>query len=197
MTEAPFAPHLRPLAALLERHVAAAPEDAPAAARFAALMRAREDCLLRSCEIGHVTASALVLSSDLERCLLTHHRKLGRWLQLGGHVDGEARVHLAALREANEESGLQRLAFLGHDGAACDPLPVDLDVHPIPAHGLEPRHEHHDVRFALVATGDEEVVVSDESLALRWFEVEAVAGSGFEPSLARLARRVLAIRDRR
>ena len=95
-------------------------------------VRVHPDCFERSCREGHITASAWIVSADHRAALLTHHRKLDRWLQLGGHCDGEADVAAVALREAREESGLVDLRF-AYAGDA--PVPVDLDVHPIPPRG--------------------------------------------------------------
>jgi 8-oxo-dGTP pyrophosphatase MutT (NUDIX family) len=137
-----------------------------------------------------------VFSADRRRFLLTHHRKLDRWLQLGGHADGEPDVAAVALREAREESGLPGLAFLGPAGAGPHPFAIDLDVHAIPARGCEPAHEHHDVRFAFVASGGE-ARASRESHALRWFEMESLdsvlAALGADASLLRLGRKARAL----
>ncbi len=180
------------------RYLAANPGDGAAARRMLALIDAHPDCLLRTCRVGHVTASALVLSHDLQDCLLTHHKKLDRWLQLGGHVDGEGIPHLSALREAREESGMRDFAFFPDpDASGAEPLPIDLDVHPIPARKDEPEHEHHDVRYLLVAAKGQEPSLSDESNALRWFPLEQIAFglAANDESLARLARKAIAVRS--
>lgn len=176
--------------AVLDRYARVFPADAAVVARIRRLVDLRPDCLLRSCEIGHVTASALVLSPDLSSCLLTHHKKLERWLQLGGHVDGEAHPHRSALREVIEESGFTQLVFFGDEP---EPLPFDLDVHSIPARPGEPEHEHHDFRYLLVATADQSIQVSEESHDVRWFRLEEIAAleEPRDESLARLARRAL------
>jgi 8-oxo-dGTP pyrophosphatase MutT (NUDIX family) len=136
-----------------------------------------------------------VLSADRRRFLLTHHRKLDRWLQLGGHADGESDPSAVALREAGEESGLGPFAFLGAQPGGC-PLPLDLDVHAIPARPGEPAHEHHDLRYALVALGGE-ACASHESHALRWFPMESLeaelAALGADAGLLRLGRKVRAL----
>jgi len=124
--------HRRPLLDLLARYGARYPEEGGCVARVRALVESRRDCFERACLPGHVTGSAWVLSPDRDRFLLTHHRKLQRWLQLGGHADGEGDVAAVALREAREESGIGRFAFLGAE-AAGGPQPIDLDVHAIPA----------------------------------------------------------------
>ena len=93
---------------------------------------------------GHVTASAWIVDPERTQAVLLHHRKLERWLQLGGHVDGDPDVRRAALREAREESGLRTLRLI------AEPV-YDIDVHRIPARGIEPEHDHYDLRFALEA----------------------------------------------
>lgn len=181
------ADHREPLRGLLRRHVQRWPEDRELAARFAAFLDAHDDCLLRRCVPGHITASAWILSPDDGSVLLTHHRKLGRWLQLGGHVDGEAHVERAALREAQEESGMGEFTFVA---VAPDGLvPLDLDVHPIPARGSEPRHDHWDVRFLLRALPGQELQLSAESNDLRWWPRDRLGAATDEESVLRLDRR--------
>lgn len=159
-------------------------------ARFRAFVASHADCLLRSCEPGHITASCWILAPDDTRVLLTHHRKLGRWLQLGGHVDGEPRIERAALREAEEESGMSRLQLVPW---STDLVPLDLDVHEIPARGAEPRHEHWDVRFLIRAEPGQRLVLSDESNDLRWFAPAAVRDVTDEVSVLRLLDKTAAI----
>jgi 8-oxo-dGTP pyrophosphatase MutT (NUDIX family) len=170
---------------LLEELRAYAPADAREAAmreRVVAFVGAHRDAFVRSLLIGHVTASAWIIDPGRTRTLLTHHRKLGKWLQLGGHVDGDPDVRHGALREATEESGLTSLRF------ASEAI-YDLDVHPIPARGGEPAHEHFDIRFALEADPGEPLTVSAESKELAWVRLEALAGYGVDESVLRLARK--------
>jgi 8-oxo-dGTP pyrophosphatase MutT (NUDIX family) len=179
--------HRKPLLDLLARYRAAHPDEAVCADRIRVLVETQRDCFERTCFPGHVTASAWVLSPDGKRFLLTHHRKLDRWLQLGGHADGEADVAAVALREAREESGLAELRFAW---AADAPVPIDLDVHPIPARGSEPAHHHHDVRFVLVAAPGQTIFESDESTALEWFDMDALEDVADDDSVLRLGRKV-------
>ena len=67
---------------------------------------ANEDCFERSLEIGHVTGSSWLLNKAGDKALLMHHRKLNKWLQLGGHADGDSDILAVALKEAQEESGI-------------------------------------------------------------------------------------------
>ncbi|MEE2674371.1 MAG: NUDIX hydrolase [Myxococcota bacterium] len=174
--------HRRPLLELLDRYEQQNPTESACIERIRELVRKYPTCFERTCLPGHITASAWIVSADRSRFLLTHHRKLGRWLQLGGHADGDEDVFAVALREAREESGLQAFEWLSD-------LPIDVDVHRIPARADEPAHEHHDIRFLLVAGSDQEVAVSDESHALEWFGWDALRSDFDEESLLRLGRK--------
>jgi 8-oxo-dGTP pyrophosphatase MutT (NUDIX family) len=131
------------------------------AALLAFIDRHPQDAHLRSCLEGHLTASALVIDESRGQALLTFHKKLGRWLQLGGHCDGDANLPGAALREACEESGIAELVI--------DPAPIDLDIHTIPARPGEPEHLHLDTRFLVYAPAGARETLSAESLSLGWF----------------------------
>ncbi|MBS0659403.1 MAG: NUDIX hydrolase [Verrucomicrobia bacterium] len=156
------------------------------------LLAKKADCFERSCFPGHFTASALVLSADGERTLLTHHRILDRWLQFGGHCDGEPDTLLGALREAEEESGLTGLH------APADGRPLDLDIHPIPANPRrgEPEHEHFDVRYVLIAPPGATPRISAESKELRWFTPEEMLATGPDAGLQRLVEKWIRWRSR-
>ena len=155
------------------------------AAFFSAFRDSSPEVFHRDHPPGHFTGSAWLVSRDGERVLLTHHRKLGRWLQLGGHADGDRELARVALREAEEESGLADLRV--------EPAIFDLDRHWIPARGDEPGHWHYDVRYVVRATGSECFTVSDESLALAWMPIEAlVADPTTDASLRRMAQRWMA-----
>jgi 8-oxo-dGTP pyrophosphatase MutT (NUDIX family) len=183
----------QPLLTLLDLYLAENPEESQCVARVRALVLESPDCFLRSCLPGHVTASAWIVSSDRERFLLTHHRKLGRWLQLGGHADGDSDVFAVALREAREESGMAGFEWICGPLAGSPPGPIDIDVHAIPARGDEPAHEHHDVRFLLAAHPGQHLVISDESNALEWFSWDRLERDFAEGSLLRLGRKARAL----
>lgn len=139
---------------------------------------AHPDALLRSCLAGHLTASTLLLDAAGERALLTLHRKLGRWLQLGGHCDGNGNLAGSALREGLEESGIA--------GLEIDPQLIDLDCHRIPARPGEPEHWHLDARFLARAPAGAEPRLSAESKALRWFAPRELATVTSDDSVVRL-----------
>jgi 8-oxo-dGTP pyrophosphatase MutT (NUDIX family) len=155
-------------------------EQRAAQSHFAAFARSHPDCCQRSHPPGHFTGSAWLVSKDGARVLLTHHRKLGRWLQLGGHADGDADLARVALREAEEESGLSGLYVEGGI--------FDLDCHAIPARGSDPAHLHWDVRYVVRAGLDERYAISVESLDLAWRPIAEIAmDAQVDASLRRMA----------
>jgi 8-oxo-dGTP pyrophosphatase MutT (NUDIX family) len=139
------------------------------------------DGMWKACTAGHVTASALVIDPERGRVLLTLHKKLGMWLQMGGHCEpGDRTPAGAALREATEESGIPDLTLLPGG-------PVRLDRHAIPA----PCHWHLDVQYAALAPAGAVERISEESLDLRWFAYEEVAEVA-DGSVVRLVERTRA-----
>ncbi len=179
--------HRRPLLTMLNRYAKRYPAEADVAKRIERLVTAHADCFERACRPGHITGSAWVLSHDRRRCLLVHHGKLNRWLQPGGHADGQTDVAQVALREAQEETGLIELELTAE--------PLDIDVHLIPArldrdgHQLEDAHEHHDIRFLFVAAPGQQLILSDESHEIRWFSREEVLEATDEQSVLRMLRK--------
>lgn len=175
------------------------PAEAEVVALFAALLVRRsgdgdgdgcagdnraDDPYLRERLAGHLTASSWLVDLCGRRVLLTHHRKLDRWLQLGGHADGDRDLARVALREAQEESGL--------DGLTLEGGVFDLDRHWIPGRGDVPGHWHYDVRYVVRAGANEDFVVGAESLDLAWRDIDAIADdSDADPSLRRMARKWL------
>lgn len=162
------------------------PHEAGVVEEFLALLDDGADPFVRERMAGHFTGSAWLVSGDGQRVLLTHHRKLDRWLQLGGHADGDADLAAVALREAEEESGLPGLSL----GSAAI---FDLDRHWIPARGEVAGHWHYDVRYVVRAGADERFKVSAESLALAWRPVAGIhADPAADGSLRRMAGKWLA-----
>ena len=144
------------------------------------------DCFLREHEAGHLTASAWLLSPCGQKVLLTHHKKIGLWIQLGGHCDGDFDLKKVALKEAYEESGIPNII-------AIQPGIFDVDIHWIGEHKNVPGHWHYDVRFLLQAP-HLDFVVSNESIALAWVSINQLATDPeARETLARMARKSLQV----
>ncbi len=129
--------------------------------RMISFVEAYDDCFERSLEIGHITGSSWLLNKDHSKALLMHHTKLDRWLQLGGHCDGNPDVLAVAIKEAQEESGIQNIT-------AVNSHIFDIDVHLIPENKREKEHYHYDVRFLLQVVSDEQIIQNRESKELQW-----------------------------
>jgi len=176
--------HREPVLTLLRAHALRVldPHEAAMTADTIRFVTERADCLLRSCAPGHLTGSAWIVSPDRRRTLLTHHRKLDKWLQLGGHAEGEGDLLAVAGREAREESGLARVH-------AITPEIFDVDRHWIPPRKTDPGHYHYDLRFMFEADPDEPLAISSESKDLAWVELTQVTTLNPEESMARMVRK--------
>ena len=177
------------LAALREQLNGYRPTDAREAgfvARMLELTQAAAACERSHFAPGHFTASAFVLSPERRDLVLIHHKKLGIWVQPGGHVEAsDADLLSAARREVLEEVGLAELEPL----AIGDSALFDVDIHRIPARKLEPAHEHFDVRFAFVARS-RTLVPSDEVVDLRWVPLADVEQMGTDESVMRAVKKL-------
>ena len=141
-----------------------------------------ENCAARELQVGHLTGSAWIVDRDLTHTLLTHHRKLNLWVQLGGHVEDDADMLSASWREAREESGLQDLRLL-------TPHIFDVDIHTIPARKDEPGHFHYDIRYAFQADRHAQLTVSNESRQLAWVALNEIQSLTTEESILRMVRK--------
>lgn len=175
--------HRHALLSKLARYQPADPEERRMHEAITDFVKEHAECFERSLPVGHVTGSAWVVDRERTHVLLTHHRKLGRWLQPGGHADGNPDVLEVALREAREESGLERV------DAVAEEI-FDVDVHLIPARGREPAHHHYDVRFLLEADSSAPLVIGEESHDLRWVPVRQVQTLTRERSVLRMLEKL-------
>jgi 8-oxo-dGTP pyrophosphatase MutT (NUDIX family) len=174
----------RPELAVARAAVAAAlPGDADverARAQILAFLDAHPDALHRSCSEGHLTGSALVVDPSTRHVLLLLHAKVQRWLQPGGHADGDGDLAHVALREAQEETGIEGLRVV-------TPA-IDLDVHTFhSAAGAEPDHLHLDVRHLVLAPAGAEASTNHESEGHRWVAVDDLESCAVDPGTIRMA----------
>ncbi len=132
---------------------------------------------------GHLTGSAFITNKSKTKVLLTHHKKLNLWVQLGGHVDDGETVFEAAYREGIEESGLQTLQFHNQEI-------FDIDVHMIPARKQDKEHYHHDLRYLFFADENDPIIVSDESQDVKWIPLDMIHQYTKETSLIRMVHKL-------
>ncbi|OED38590.1 hypothetical protein AB833_18835 [Chromatiales bacterium (ex Bugula neritina AB1)] len=176
--------HRDPILQLLKRYGDRYPRERRTVDSFRAFVTDHEDCFERSQLSGHVTGSAWLTDRAGGHVLLTHHKKLNLWLQLGGHADGEADVLQVALREAIEESGIESLKAVGAEL-------FDIDIHSIPARKHEPEHYHYDARFAFRCVETDQFTVSEESHALEWVAINRLKEKTSDESMHRMAEKWL------
>jgi 8-oxo-dGTP pyrophosphatase MutT (NUDIX family) len=143
------------------------PRDVELRSRFVAHLDAHPDAMTRACLPDHLTAGTIVLTPEADAVLLNHHRKADGWFAFGGHCEpGDTTLAGVALREAHEESGLTDLDF--------DPVPLDLDEHAVEFCSPGTTVHHLDVRFLATAERGADHRVSEESLDVRWWPIDAL-----------------------
>ena len=142
-----------------------------------------DDCFEKDNLPGHFTGSAWVISPDKNKILMTHHKKLNMWLQLGGHADGEKDLKSVAIKEAKEESGFNNFSILSEEI-------FDLDIHKIEPMSENPEHLHYDVRFLLEADPKKQnIIISEESHDVKWIHLDDVLNYNSEESISRMVEK--------
>ena len=152
--------------------------------RILQFVKGNSHCFERSLLIGHITGSAFIVNKQRTRTLMTHHRTLDKWLQLGGHSDGEWNTLNVALREATEESGIDLIIAVSENI-------FDVDVHVIPERKNEPEHFHYDIRFLFEADDSQAIHITDESNDLAWIPLERMDEYTTEESVLRMVRKIV------
>lgn len=152
--------------------------------KFLALLETAPYCFRRDFYRGHFTGSALIADTALTKVVMTHHKKLGKWMQLGGHADGNPDLLAVALKEVREESGL-------HSFTRVFSSIFDLDIHSIPETEHEPRHYHYDVRFLFLSRGDEIIANSKESYEVRWISLDVIDRYTREESIIKMLNKLI------
>ena len=142
-----------------------------------------KDCFQRTHLPGHITGSAWIINQDKTKTLLVHHAKLNKWVQPGGHADGEENILNVALREAEEETGLRNLK--------PSSLIFDIDIHLIPDRKDFPQHFHYDIRFLVEGDELERITVSEESHDVRWINLNELEKFTSERSVLRMKEKLV------
>ncbi len=140
-------------------------------------------CFERTLSIGHITGSAFILDSTQKFGLFTHHKKLDKWLQLGGHADGDSDILNVALREAQEESGINDIQPISNQI-------FDIDIHTVPAHGKDPEHLHYDIRFLFETNKKNPLIITKESKQLAWIPLQKISEYTMEESVLRMVQKI-------
>ncbi len=166
---------------LLENYSSSFREEHHFKSQFLELLKAAS-AFQRTHLPGHITGSAWVVNSDHTKALLVHHAKLNKWVQPGGHADGDENILAVALREAEEETGLSIFEF--------ETAIFDIDIHTIPARKDFPEHLHYDIRFLLRADENDPVIVSDESHDVKWIPIDQLQNYTTERSVLRLSEKL-------
>ena len=175
--------HRNLLITKLNRHIPIDPHEYSMHERILIFVKTNPNCFDRALLIGHITGSAFIVNKKKTHTLMTHHQKLDKWLQLGGHSDGDPNTLNVALREAQEESGLKTIETISEEI-------FDVDVHEIPARKNEPAHFHYDIRFLFKADDMEQLIITNESKDLQWIPLNQMETYTTEESVLRMVRKI-------
>ncbi len=167
---------------LLNAHQAADAHEQQMLERLITFVSDYDNFYSRELSVGHITASAWIVDEANSHALLLHHGKLNKWLQPGGHVEEDADILSASIREAHEETGV--------DVKPHSEKIFDVDIHEIPARPNEPAHFHYDIRFLLIADRAAPLLVSSESKDLAWVAIDEIERLTQEESVLRMARKI-------
>jgi len=173
--------HRKYLLNLLSNYHTTIPDEIAMRERMLTFVKQYANCFDRSLSVGHITGSAWVVNAKRNRVFLLHHRKLNKWLQPGGHSDGDPHTLDVALRETQEESGVAE-NFI----RPVDQEIFDIDIHKIPEHKNETAHFHYDVRFLLEMDENQKPVINEESNELAWIDLDKIHTLTDEKSITRM-----------
>lgn len=175
--------HRNNLLQLLHNHQPSTSEETLFKQQMIEFVQENPTCFERSLLAGHITGSAWIVDKSHRFTLLTHHRKLNKWFQTGGHCDGDSKVLNVALKEAHEETGLTEIQIIS------DAI-FDIDIHEIPERKGVPSHLHYDVRFLFEADISKPLIVSSESSDLTWIDLSKVSELNNSQSIMRMVFKV-------
>ncbi len=164
---------------LLDQYTPVDPDEILYKKKMLSFVKNNPDCFERTLEIGHITASSWLLDDTKEKALLLHHAKLDIWCQPGGHCDGNSDVLFTAIKEAQEESGIEEIIPL-------KTTIFDIDIHLIPSKGNTPSHFHYDVRFLLQISNQKSPSLNQESKGFLWVDKNKTSLPTKERSIVRM-----------
>lgn len=153
--------------------------------RLIIFIHENSDCFIRSNLSGHITGSSFIVNKNRSHTLLVHHAKLNKWLQPGGHADGETNIFEVALREAKEETGLNSFASISQNNQI-----FDIDIHEIPKHKNIQSHYHYDIRYIFEADMSEQIIISEESHDVKWIDFKEIESYSTDDSVIRMINKV-------
>lgn len=174
--------HRKKLLELLEKYNPYSDEENKAKEDIITFINENDNCFERELEKGHITGSSWLLNKQGDKALLMHHMKLNKWFQPGGHADGDSDILAVAIKEAQEESGINAIE-------AVDGNIFDIDIHLIPENKKDKSHFHYDIRFLLQVKSDEELSNNGEAKELRWLNRDDVVALTKEESVVRMVRK--------
>ncbi len=158
--------------------------------RFKIFLAREPQAFERSLACGHITGSSFVLDAAKESLLLTFHKKLKKWMQLGGHADGDKNVMNVALKETEEESGIKEKDLVPLSFSKDLILPIDFNIHEIPETKKEGAHFHYDVRYLFYTAQSTPIILSDESCALAWVHLDSIEDFSQEENLLKVVKKI-------
>ena len=154
------------------------PQEILLVKRMIAFIKNTPECFSRYNTEGHITGSAWLVNNH-HQVLLTYHKKLHKWIQLGGHADGNPSILDVALKEAKEESGIFDLKLISD-------AVFDIDIHLIPANSKESSHYHYDIRYLISAGDVKQFKMSNESISMAWIDIKDIEFYSTENSLLKM-----------
>ena len=176
--------HRQKVLELLDRYQTPFIEEAAMVQRARRFALEHPNCFERELEEGHFTGSAWVLNPARSHALMLKHRKLGMWLQPGGHADGDADITRVVLNEVSEESGVD----LGNVRLISEQI-FDVDEHVIPANTKDPQHKHFDIRFLVEIHDSLDIPGNDESTDIGWIALHDISRFNNARSFFRLVEK--------
>lgn len=158
------------------------PEELLFVARFKTLLT-HPRCFYRDHLPGHITGSAWIINHVQTKVLLLKHTKLNKWLQPGGHADGNENILDVSKKEVREETGIQELKLM-HQSI------FDIDIHSIPARNNFPEHLHYDIRFLFITNETAPLKINHESRSVKWISLTDIEEFTQEKSILRMKQKL-------